>query len=65
MNKYQVYVDIPDEETGWEDPQVIDFIIEAKNPNKARELAAAETEKAGYYDYYVWEVSNEDIIKDE
>lgn len=65
MSKYQVFVDIPDEETGWEDISVLDFIIEAKTPEQARELGAVETEKAGHYDYYVWEVSNEDIIEDE
>ena len=61
--KYQAHIDIPlDEE--WEDIEVLSLVVSGDNPEEAMENAAIEVSKE-HEDYYVWEISEDDELKDE
>jgi hypothetical protein len=61
--KYQAFVDIP-VDNDWENIEVVDYIVSGNNPEEARDNAAKEAQKE-YDDFYVWEISDEDLIQDE
>lgn len=61
MNKYQVFIDVP-QDGEWEN--IIDvetIIVEAFNCDDAKQIAVREAE-ALYGDCYVWEVTEDDKI---
>lgn len=61
MKKYQVFVDISDDNS--EDIDVVDWTIEAENTDEAEEKAFIKAKKQ-YPDkiIYVWQVLSEDIV---
>ena len=62
MNKYNVIVDIPQDED-WNDIEVETMEVEAETANEARDKAVDEVH-AKHEEYYVWEVLECDKIED-
>jgi hypothetical protein len=61
--KYQAMVDIPVDDD-WENIDVVSYIVSGDTPEEARDNASIEAQKE-YDDFYVWEISEDDIIEDE
>ena len=60
MNTYQIFIDVAQDEN-WEEIDVESTTIEAFNCNDAYMRANEEAEEK-YEHFYVWEVSEEDVI---
>lgn len=60
MKEYQVFIDVPYDED-WLELYVETLIVEAHNCNDAYDKAIKEAQKY-HVDFYVWEVTEEDII---
>lgn len=63
MKKYQIFIDIPIDDD-WEDIEVESIVVEAFNCNDAFMKATREAQEL-YEDFYVWEVTEDDILDDE
>ena len=61
MNKYQVFIDVA-LDGDWNNIDVESLEIEAKSPKEAADKASEIYMRKGL-DFYVWEVSNDDIIE--
>lgn len=61
MKIYQIFIDVPQDEN-WEDIEVESTTVEAFNPNDAFMKATREAEEK-YEDFYVWEVTENDLIE--
>ncbi len=60
MKHYQVYIDVPTKGE-WEDIEVEGMEVEAFNCNDAYMKATLMAQEL-YEDFYVWEVTEKDII---
>lgn len=63
---YQVFVDVVNTNKDWLDDckiHVVDMIIAANNSEEARDLAEMRAKKEYQgLEYYVWEVTEDDVI---
>lgn len=59
MNRYQVFIDVP-QDGDWAKPIEVETLeIQAHNANDAYQQAHREVE---HEEFYVWEVTEDDII---
>lgn len=64
MDDYQIMVDVT-KSGDWDDIKVKDFIVSADSPKDAYTKGTEKAEKFlldGYKDFYVWEITEEDIV---
>lgn len=66
MDDYLIMVDVT-KSGNWDDIKVIDFIVSATDPEDAYTKGTKKAKNFlsnGYKDFYVWEITEEDVITD-
>jgi hypothetical protein len=61
MKTYQVHIDVPLNDS-WEDIEVESHTVEAMNAKHAEEIVTLRYSNSGVEDFYVWEVTEDDVV---